>query len=51
MLKTRKYKPQPVRREEIPKPGGGVRNLGVQAVTDRFIQQAIEQILTPIYEE
>ena len=36
---------------EIPKPDGGVRNLGVPTVTDRFIQQAIAQILTPIYEE
>ena len=50
-IRRRKYKPLPVRRVEIPKEDGSKRNLGVPAVKDRWIEQAVCQVLTPIFEK
>ena len=50
-IRMRKYKPLPVRRVQIPKPDGTKRNLGIPSVKDRWLQQAVYQVLSPIFEK
>ena len=49
-LQEGRYRPSAVRKVEIPKPGGGMRMLGIPTVLDRLIQQALHQVMSPLFE-
>src|SRR5712692_3340544 len=50
LLKAKTFEPMPVRRQNVPKPQGGVRPLGIPTIRDRIVQEGLRMILEPIWE-